>query len=79
MISRRCTEPIQIKDIEFTKGMNIVIDVLSIHYDSRYWGPVDPEKFYPLRHHASFKRNPATLLSFGYGPRSKYLMFFNNY
>jgi cytochrome P450 len=29
--------------------MNIVVDVLSIHYDPVLWGPVDPEKFYPER------------------------------
>ncbi len=59
------------KDIQFEKGMVVAIDVLSIHYSQEYWGPEDPEKFFPLRHAPEFKRNPAAFLPFGYGPRSK--------
>lgn len=44
-------------------GMNIVVDVLSLHYDPVLWGPVDPELFYPERFLT--ERNPAAWLAFG--------------
>lgn len=50
--------------------MCIAADVLTLHYSPENWGPEDTEKFYPLRHSAEHKRNPACYLSFGYGPRS---------
>ena len=45
------------------KNMNVVVDVLSIHYDNVLWGPVDTEIFYPLRF--AQERNPASWLAFG--------------
>ena len=46
------------------KNINIVVDVLSIHYDNVLWGPIDPEIFYPLRF--TQERNPASWLAFGW-------------
>lgn len=68
-INRRCTNPIKIKGIQFSKGLTVAVDVLSLHYDQKYWGPEDTQKFYPLRHLPEYKRNPACFLPFGYGPR----------
>jgi cytochrome P450 len=50
--------------------MVVQVDVLSIHYDKDLWGPEDPYEFFPERHSADRQRNPASELSFGYGPRS---------
>ena len=47
---RRCLVPTVINGLEFFKDMPIVIDVLGIHYNPDIWGPVDPNKFYPLRY-----------------------------
>ena len=44
-------------------GMNVVVDVLSIHYDPVTWGPIDPNVFYPERFLT--ERNPAAWLPFG--------------
>lgn len=70
VVNRRCTVPTKMNGVQFNEGMIIAIDVLSIHYSQEYWGPEDPETFYPLRHAPECKRNPAAFLSFGYGPRS---------
>lgn len=42
---------------------DIYLKVLSIHYDSVLWGPVDPDIFYPERFLTD--RNPAAYLPFG--------------
>lgn len=62
-----------VKGIEFEPGMVVAADVLSIHYDQELWGPEDPYVFCPERHSANRQRNPAADLSFGYGPRRKFL------
>ena len=71
MINRCCTDPITIKNIDFTEGLNIAVDVLSVHYDQELWGPEDTTKFYPPRHAPECKRKAAAYLAFGYGPKSK--------
>ena len=71
MINRCCTDPITIKNIEFTEGSIIAVDVLSVHYDKELWGPEDTTKFYPARHAPECKRKAAAYLAFGYGPKSK--------
>ena len=47
----------------------ITIDVLSLHFDPNYWGPVDPNEFYPLRFKDSSKINQCAYMPFGFGPR----------
>jgi cytochrome P450 len=39
----------KIKDMDIPTGMSVTVDVLSLHYDPEYWGPTDPEEFYPSR------------------------------
>jgi cytochrome P450 len=66
MVSRKCAVDnltIDGGNYYIPKGMNIVVDVLSIHYDKVLWGPVDPEIFYPERFLT--ERNPAAWLPFG--------------
>ena len=48
-INRRCMYSTNIKDLHIPAGVSVTVDVLSLHYDPEYWGPVDPEKFYPNR------------------------------
>ncbi|CAF1121404.1 unnamed protein product, partial [Brachionus calyciflorus] len=67
-IFRRCTNPTQVKGINFGLNDSIAIDILSIHYDEELWGPVDPNLFYPLRHKE--KRHPVAFMGFGAGPRN---------
>ncbi|CAF1493246.1 unnamed protein product [Rotaria magnacalcarata] len=43
------------------------VDVLSLHYDSEYWGPEPVHEFYPERH--ACKRHPLAFMLFGGGPR----------
>lgn len=67
MVSRKCAveKGLRIDDGNYyiPKGMNVVVDVLSIHYDPVLWGPVDPEIFYPERFLT--ERNPTAWLPFG--------------
>jgi hypothetical protein len=41
--------PTKVKNIDIPVGVTVAVDVLSLHYDPQYWGPEDPNKFYPLR------------------------------
>lgn len=43
---------------------------MSIHYSKELWGPIDPYKFYPLRHAPEHKRNPLAFTAFGIGARN---------
>lgn len=79
VLTRRCTTPATVKGIDFEKGMVLAIDVLSIHFDQELWGPEDPYVFCPERHCPDRKRNPASDLTFGYGPRSKYISFISSF
>nr|AHL88988.1 cytochrome p450 3046A1 [Brachionus koreanus] len=70
MVSRKCAVDnliINNGNYRIPKDMNIVVDVLSIHYDSVWWGPVDPKIFYPERFLT--ERHPAVWLPFGIGSR----------
>lgn len=52
MVSRKCVvDDLKIDGGNYfiPKGVNVVVDVLSIHYDPVIWGPVDPNIFYPER------------------------------
>jgi cytochrome P450 family 13 len=75
-VTRLCMETTEIGEkekIQIEKGTNITIDVLTINYSEKLWGP-EPEKFNPdrwlnmesenIRH-----RHPASFLTFGGGPR----------
>nr|QEV83794.1 cytochrome P450 [Brachionus rotundiformis] len=66
-VNRRCTQTTWVKGIKIPKDLVISIDVMSLHFDSELWGPVDPYLFYPERH--QIKRNPLVFMSFGNGPR----------
>lgn len=66
MVSRKCVVDnliISNGSYRIPKDMNIVVDVLSIHYDPLWWGPVDPKIFYPERFLT--ERHPAAWLPFG--------------
>ncbi|CAF0715204.1 unnamed protein product [Brachionus calyciflorus] len=70
MVSRKCVvDNLYIDNgiYKIPNGMNIVVDVLSIHYDALWWGPVDPNIFYPERFLT--ERHPAAWLAFGIGSR----------
>ena len=41
--------PTNVKGINVPAGVSFTVDVLSLHYNEEYWGPVDPKEFYPLR------------------------------
>lgn len=41
--------PTRIGELEIPEDLVIAVDVLSLHYDPKYWGKVDPNKFYPER------------------------------
>ena len=47
--------------------MIFAADVLSLHYNPEYWGPVSPYEFYPQRFEQ--KRDTLAYLPFGLGPR----------
>ncbi|CAF0869176.1 unnamed protein product [Brachionus calyciflorus] len=68
VISRKCTKATKVKDMNIPEGLVIAVDVLSLHFDTDLWGPVDPNLFHPERH--SVKRNPFAFMSFGSGPRN---------
>nr|QEV83806.1 cytochrome P450 [Brachionus rotundiformis] len=70
MVSRKCVVNnliISNGTYKIPKNMNIVVDVLSIHNDPVWWGPVDPRIFYPERFLT--ERHPAAWLPFGIGSR----------
>nr|UOU03262.1 cytochrome P450 3045C9 [Brachionus rubens] len=68
VVARRATKRTTIKGIDIPVDTPIAVDVLSVHFDSDNWGPVDPEVFYPQRHEV--KRNPLAFMTFGNGPRN---------
>jgi cytochrome P450 family 6 len=71
LLTRECTKRYTIPGTSVTidKGMPVVIPVLGIHKDPKYYP--NPEKFYPDRFtvEAKSKRNHFTYLPFGEGPR----------
>ena len=50
MVARRCTNPTNIKGIDIPLDLEIVVDVMSLHFDQELWGPTDPNIFYPPRY-----------------------------
>lgn len=59
-----------VKGIQIPAGVSFTVDMLSLHYDKEYWGPVDPQKFYPLRFSSDYKRSQYAYLPFGIGPKN---------
>ncbi|KAE9553489.1 hypothetical protein FO519_003318 [Halicephalobus sp. NKZ332] len=68
VVTRTCMEPTTIGNIFVEKGINVEIDVLSLNFSEKLWGP-DPEKFRPERWLESEHRNQAAFMTFGAGPR----------
>jgi cytochrome P450 family 6 len=70
-LTRECTKGYTIPgtDVTLEKGMLVVIPVLGIHKDPKYYP--NPEKFDPdrFRVEAKSKRHHFTYLPFGEGPR----------
>lgn len=52
---RRCRQATRIKGIDIPENLTIAANVLSLHYDSKYWGDIDPNIFYPERLVYKFK------------------------
>lgn len=66
--TRRCVKHTNVQGIDIPEDLTIVVDVMSLHFDSNLWGPVDPNIFYPRRFET--KRNPLAFMAFGVGPRN---------
>jgi len=66
-ITRRCVEPITIKNIKFPRNLALTIDVLSLHYNEEYWE--NPHEFNPSRFSPENNINPLVYMPFGVGPR----------
>ncbi len=60
----------RVKGIDVPVGVSFTVDVLSLHYSEEYWGPVDPNEFYPLRFSTEIKRSQCAYLPFGIGPKN---------
>ena len=43
-------EDVKVENVTIPAGMPIQVDIFSIHYDSKIWGPVSPFEFYPERY-----------------------------
>lgn len=69
-VNRRCMYPTTVKGIKIPAGVSFTVDMLSLHYDEEYWGPIDPYKFYPLRFSSEYKRSQYAYLPFGIGPKN---------
>ncbi|XP_033219776.1 probable cytochrome P450 6d4 isoform X2 [Belonocnema kinseyi] len=71
ILNRTCTEEFKIPNtnIKVEKGTAVIIPVLGIHMDPKYY--TDPEKFDPERFNRenTANRKPYTYLPFGDGPR----------
>ena len=50
IVARRCTNATNVNGIDIPVDLEVVVDVLSIHFDQEIWGPTDPNIFYPLRY-----------------------------
>ena len=49
IIHRRCEKATVINGIKIPVGQCLTVDVLSLHFNQKYWGDVDVNVFYPLR------------------------------
>ncbi|VDM29887.1 unnamed protein product [Toxocara canis] len=55
-------------DVEIEKGVCVIADVFSVHYDKKIWGE-DADEFRPERWE-NLQRHPLSWLPFGAGPRT---------
>lgn len=71
MVSRKCVQDNfyigENKEYLVPKGVNVVVDVLSIHYNQKLWGEIDVNRFYPERF--IDKHHPCAWLPFGVSRR----------
>ncbi|CAF0983094.1 unnamed protein product [Didymodactylos carnosus] len=68
-VNRVSSEPFEIKDVgTIPAGTNICIDMYSLHFNQKLWGPVNVNTFYPERFRT--KRHPMAWMPFGAGPRN---------
>ncbi|CAF0743422.1 unnamed protein product [Rotaria sp. Silwood1] len=68
IVNRQCNKSCRIGQLEIEEGTNFTVDMYSIHYNEKLYGPVSPSKFYPERFQE--KRHPLAWLPFGVGPRN---------
>ncbi|CAF4702883.1 unnamed protein product, partial [Rotaria sp. Silwood2] len=68
IVNRQCNKTCRIGQLKIEEGTNFSVDMYSIHYDEKLYGPVSPLKFYPERFQE--KRHPSAWLPFGVGPRN---------
>jgi len=67
-VSRHCMEECTIKGVSIPKGIDIVADVWSLHYNEDLWGP-DVKEFKPERFSSKSLPHPYAYMPFGAGPR----------
>ena len=62
----------RVKGLCVPAGVAVAVDGLSLHFDAAHWGPVDPNRFYPLRFdkEAARHRSPLVYMPFGIGVRN---------
>ncbi|KHJ42753.1 unspecific monooxygenase [Trichuris suis] len=70
VVGRRCTQTCTTGGITIEKGMHILADVWSIHYNKDIWGP-DADEFVPERFAEDqlHSLHPLAWIPFGAGPR----------
>ncbi|CDW57282.1 p450 domain containing protein [Trichuris trichiura] len=66
VVNRRCMQTCTTGGFTIEKGMNVVVDVWSIHYNKDIWGP-DADEFVP--EHQLDSLHPLAWIPFGAGPR----------
>ncbi|CAI4225590.1 unnamed protein product [Auanema sp. JU1783] len=65
---RRCMESIKINDVQFEKGMNVIVDTWSIHRNRQIWGE-NASTFCPDRFECLTEKQKKAFMPFGLGPR----------
>ncbi|ELT88169.1 hypothetical protein CAPTEDRAFT_144600 [Capitella teleta] len=72
VVNRECMQSSTIQGIEIPAGVNIQVDMTSVHHDAETWGPTDPLKFEPERFSPEIhdSRHPMAWIPFGAGPRN---------
>ena len=73
-VNRYVVDETNLCGIHVPRGVEgVVIDTLSIHYNERFWGPIDTKVFFPDRFDNQYptqsERPSSAFLAFGYGPR----------